>query len=102
MGAKDQFLLDVYSQTVSAVVDHVGAGVAAVHLLRDGARGRRSEGGGSGFLFTPDGYLLSNSHVVRAGQPRRGAGLGYPGSFSDGQQVSARWGGGGPGPDLPG
>ncbi len=100
MGAKDQFLLDVYSQTVSAVVDHVGAGVAAVHLLRDGARGRRSEGGGSGFLFTPDGYLLSNSHVVRAGQPRRVAELGYRVSFSDGQQFSARWVGDDPDTDL--
>ncbi|HEX9391234.1 MAG TPA: trypsin-like peptidase domain-containing protein [Usitatibacteraceae bacterium] len=100
MGAKDQFLLDVYSQTVSAVVDHVGAGVAAVHLLRDGARGRRSEGGGSGFLFTPDGYLLSNSHVVRAGQPRRAAELGYRVSFSDGQQFSARWVGDDPDTDL--
>ncbi len=91
MGANDQFLLDAYSQTVSRVVDEVGAGVAAVHLLRDGARGEKREGGGSGFLFTPDGYLLSNSHVVRAGQPRRSAELGYRVSFSDGQQFAARW-----------
>ena len=65
MGAPDQFLLDAYSQTVSGVVERVGPGVAAVRTLvgNDPAR----SGSGSGFLFTPDGYLLTNSHVVRGG-----------------------------------
>lgn len=99
MGANDQFLLDAYSQTVSRVVEDVGAGVAAVHLQRNGAGGAR-EGGGSGFLFTPDGYLLSNSHVVRAGQSRRANDLGYRVSFSDGQQFAARWVGDDPDTDL--
>ena len=64
MGANDAFLHDAYSQTVSDVVERVGPSVAAVQL-----RGADSSlGGGSGFLFTPDGYLLTNSHVVRAGQ----------------------------------
>ncbi len=64
MGASDAFLLDAYSRTVSEVVDRVGPSVAAVRV------GSASEGAGagSGFLFTPDGYLLSNSHVVRAGR----------------------------------
>ena len=61
MGANDAFLLDAYSQTVSEVVERVGPSVAAVRVGGSGA--------GSGFLFTPDGYLLSNSHVVRAGRP---------------------------------
>jgi S1-C subfamily serine protease len=99
MGATDQFLLDAYSHTVSDVVDRVGAGVAAVHLVRSGGK---HEGGGSGFLFTPDGYLLTNSHVVRAGQRKRpgSSAMGYRVSFSDGQQFSARWVGDDPDTDL--
>ena len=61
MGATDAFLLDAYARTVSEVVERVGPSVASVRV---GGRGA-----GSGFLFTPDGYLLSNSHVVRAGRP---------------------------------
>ena len=71
MGAPDQFLLDAYSNIVREVVDRVGAGVAVVHLLRSTGHQngeRKREGGGSGFLFTPDSYLLTNSHVVRTRQ----------------------------------
>ncbi len=102
MGATDQFLLDAYSNTVSEVVDRVGAGVAAVHLVRGREREAKREGGGSGFLFTPDGYLLTNSHVVRAGQKQRPApsAMSYRVSFSDGQQFAARWVGDDPDTDL--
>jgi S1-C subfamily serine protease len=73
MGANDQFLLDQYSKTVSEVVERASVSVAAVSLLRRPLQGRRAReaetiGGGSGFLFTPDGYLLTNSHVARAGK----------------------------------
>lgn len=74
IGAPDQILPDAYSNTVSKVVDRVGAGVAAVHLWRStGDRNgeRKREGGGSEFLFAPDAHLLTNSHVVRAGQKHR-------------------------------
>jgi hypothetical protein len=56
MGATDSFLLDAYSQTVSSVVDRVGPSVAAVRIGGDAAEG----GNGSGFVFTSDGYLLTN------------------------------------------
>ena len=67
MGATDAFLLDAYSQTVSGVVERAGPSVASVQV-----NGRPTDrdaplGNGSGFLFTPDGYLLTKSHVVRAG-----------------------------------
>ena len=64
MGANDPFLLDAYSQTVSGVVDRAGPSVAAVRV--GGADS--AVGSGSGFVFTADGYLLTNSHVVRAGR----------------------------------
>ncbi len=51
----DEELLDAYSHAVTSVVDAVGPAVARVSLPR---------GGGSGVLFTPDGYLLTNAHVV--------------------------------------
>jgi len=91
MGANDAFLLDAYSRAVSDVVERVGPGVAAVQI--DG-----TPGAGSGFLFTPDGYLLTNSHVVRAGGTKRPAG--WRVSFSDGREAAARWVGDDPDTDL--
>ncbi|HTO95586.1 MAG TPA: trypsin-like peptidase domain-containing protein [Myxococcales bacterium] len=51
----DEELLDAYSHAVTSVVEKVGPAVARISLPR---------GGGSGVLFTPDGYLLTNAHVV--------------------------------------
>lgn len=96
MGSRDAPLLDAYSLTVSDVVDRVGPSVAAVRVKA----GRRS-GAGSGFLFTPDGYLLTNSHVVRAGQPAgRAPSSQLMASFGDGREFAARWVGDDPDTDL--
>jgi len=66
--AIDPPLLDAYSRTVVDVVERVGPAVASVAISRQGrdrmGRTRRLDGAGSGFVFTPDGYLLTNSHVV--------------------------------------
>jgi S1-C subfamily serine protease len=86
MGAPDAFLTDAYSRTVSEAVERVGPSVAAVRA--GGA------GGGSGFLFTPDGYLLSNSHVVRAGRTAWPQGPSKPAftvSLDDGREFAARF-----------
>lgn len=101
LGANDGFLLDAYSQTVASVVERAGPSVAAVQVKGNAADRDAPLGNGSGFLFTPDGYLLSNSHVVRAGtQARPGAGKRYLASLSDGREFEARWVGDDPDTDL--
>ena len=56
---EEQEALDAYSRVVVRVADALRP---AVVNLRSG-RGR-GEGSGSGILFTPDGFLLTNAHVV--------------------------------------
>jgi len=100
MGATDSILLDAYSQTVSAVVERAGPSVAAVRV-----GGVDSVlGSGSGFVFTSDGYLLTNSHVVRAGRapaagPARPA-LAYTVMLGDGTESAAEWVGDDPDTDT--
>ncbi len=54
-------LLDAYSRTVASVVDAVGPSVLRVDMRRgDGSHG----GTGSGFVVSPDGLAITNSHVV--------------------------------------
>jgi S1-C subfamily serine protease len=64
----DAALLDDYSRTIVGVVEKVGpaVGLVAVRKRTRDRLGRVHEasGAGSGFAFTPDGYLLTNSHVV--------------------------------------
>ncbi len=108
MGARDDFLLDAYSQTVSTVVEQVGHSVAAVQTAPQTSKanaGKRSEpsGSGSGFLFTPDGYVLTNSHVVRAGklsESSRSPNSRWRVSLADGREFEARWVGDDPDTDL--
>lgn len=61
-------LLDEYSRTVTSVAEKVSPSVVRIDVEGDASGERRkadgAAGSGSGFVVTPDGYILTNSHVV--------------------------------------
>ena len=68
----DEALLDAYSQAVVHATEGVAPAVAHLEVELKGRKGS-----GSGFCFTPDGLLLTNSHVVHGARAIRA-------SFADG------------------
>src|SRR5580765_369495 len=61
----DAALHDAYSAAVTSAVARVAPAVGHVGVRRRRAgRGARTDGAGSGFLITPDGFMLTNSHVA--------------------------------------
>jgi S1-C subfamily serine protease len=98
----DRALVDAYSQAVTAVAEQVSPSVVKIAVYgSEPTPGRRgpapapgeSSGSGSGFVITPDGYVLTNSHVV-SGARRLSA------IFQDGQRVAAHLVGDDPQTDI--
>jgi len=85
--------LDVYSQIVSGVAQKLTPKVASLRVPHRGGRGGSGESLGSGVVFTGDGFLLTNAHVV--GQANGGTA-----AFSDGTSVPFRVVGADPLSDL--
>jgi serine protease Do len=86
--AEDETPLDAYSRVVTEVARKLSPSVANLRVRR----GRR-EGGGSGVVITPDGFVLTSAHVVE------GAGRGIA-SFIDGRELSVEVVGSDPLSDL--
>jgi S1-C subfamily serine protease len=63
----DAALLDEYSRTIVSAANRVGPAVVNIDIKQrlNSRRGPREVGGsGSGFIIAPDGFILTNSHVV--------------------------------------
>jgi S1-C subfamily serine protease len=77
--SSDAALLDAYSHTVTRVAQLARPSVAHITVTR----ARSSQAGGSGFAFTADGFILTNSHVVHDAKS-------VVATFADGVEYGAR------------
>src|SRR5262245_36690608 len=83
----DEQLLDGYSRVVSAVFQQTSLAVVNIDVKAP------RKGSGSGFVFTPDGYIITNSHVAHKAERMEV-------TFTDGRKMEATLVGDDPHTDL--
>jgi S1-C subfamily serine protease len=74
--------LDAYSTVITTVARDLAPSVANLRVFRRVRGGRRAVGGGSAFVLSPDGFLVTSAHVVE------GSSTGGVASFVDGRELS--------------
>jgi S1-C subfamily serine protease len=89
----DLELLDAYSRAVIGVVDRLTPSVVSVRITAQDGRGGTGQGAGSGFVIAPDGFIITNHHVVEKASSVSIV-------FTDGRELSARVVGSDPATDL--
>jgi S1-C subfamily serine protease len=92
----DAALLDAYSKAVTGAAEKMRPSVVSIDVVKKDRRSRlpqEERGGGSGFVFTQDGFILTNSHVVN-GADRISV------TFFDGRKAEAELTGDDPHTDL--
>jgi len=94
----DGALLDAYSRAVTSAVERISPSVVNIEVHQSAGKSRSGEprerqGGGSGFVFTPDGLILTNSHVVHDAKR-------ISVTFADGRRMAASAIGDDPASDL--
>jgi S1-C subfamily serine protease len=93
-GPSEAEALDAYSHAVITVAERVTPSVANLRISRRVRGGRVLDGGGSGVVITPDGFLLTSAHVVARSDSRGRA------SFADGRDLDVEVVGADPLSDL--
>jgi S1-C subfamily serine protease len=89
----DLELLDAYSRAVIGVAERMAPSVVSIRITAKTARGDVGQGAGSGFVVAPDGFIVTNHHVVEQASTVTAV-------FTDGRELAARVVGTDPATDL--